>query len=210
MLKYKLYFRKSGFKKDKKNSLIFLEAVKKKSPKVFLEIGVLQGVTARNVCELLHSIHQKNFRYIGIDLFGDISKEESDLAFTTIHNKIANPFKKIFFNYILKKNLNSYSAVSGLLRKFKNNVELYKGYSHVFLNKIDLKDVNFVFLDGGHSYQVVKNDLNILLSKLCKSATIICDDYNQKHYGVKKAVDEIDIKKFKISILNGRFAEIIT
>ena len=79
MLKYKLYFRKSSFKKDKKNSLIFLEAVKKRSPKVFLEIGVLQGVTARNICELLYSIHQNNFRYIGIDLFGHISKEESDL-----------------------------------------------------------------------------------------------------------------------------------
>ena len=111
---------------------------------------------------------------------------------------------------ILRKNLNSFSSVSDLLKKFKNNVKLYEGYSHIILDKIDLKDVNFVFLDGGHSYKTVKNDINILLKKLSKSTTIICDDYNQDHYGVKKAVDEIDKKKFKVTILNDRFAEIIT
>ena len=46
-------------------------------------------------------------------------------------------------------------------------------------------------------------------NKLNKSTTIICDDYNQINYGVKKAVDEIDKNKFKVSILNDRFAEII-
>ena len=210
MFKYKLYLRKSSFKKDKKSSQIFLEEIQKKMPKVFLEVGVLQGVTARNVCELLNKIHQNNFQYIGIDLFGSGSKKDNDLEFTPIHNKISNPLKNFYFNYILKVDLNSYSAVAKLLKKFKNNVELHKGYSHEILNKIDLKNVDFVFLDAGHSYETVKKDLNILLSKLSKSKTIICDDYNQSLYGVKKAVDEIDKNKFKVSILSDRFAEIIT
>ena len=210
MLKYKLYLRKSSFKKDKVSSQILLEIIKKKLPKVFLEVGVLQGVTARNVCQLLKTIHKNQFKYIGIDLFDSASKEESDSEFTPIHNRISNPFKNFYFNFILRKNLNSFSSVSDLLKKFKNNVKLYEGYSHIILDKIDLKDVNFVFLDGGHSYKTVKNDINILLKKLSKSTTIICDDYNQDHYGVKKAVDEIDKKKFKVTILNDRFAEIIT
>ena len=50
---------------------------------------------------------------------------------------------------------------------------------------------DFVFLDGGHSYETVKDDLNILTSKLKKNSIILCDDYNISHYGVKKAVDEI-------------------
>lgn len=210
MFKYKLYLRKSSFKKDKKSSQILLEAIQKKTPKVFLEVGVLQGVTARNVCELLNRIHQSNFKYIGLDLFGSGSKKINDLEFTPIHNKISNPFKNFYFNYILKVDLNSHSAVAKLLKKFKNNIELHKGYSHEILNKIDLKKIDFVFLDGGHSYETVKKDLNILLSKLSKSKTIICDDYNQSSYGVKKAVDEIDKNKFKVSILNDRLAEIIT
>ena len=42
-----------------------------KKPKNFLEIGVFHGVTARNVCELLHKIHGNDFKYVGLDLFGE-------------------------------------------------------------------------------------------------------------------------------------------
>ena len=59
--------------KQKGVGSFFLEEILKKNPKTFLEIGVFHGVTARNVCELLHKIHGNNFNYIGLDLF-----EESD------------------------------------------------------------------------------------------------------------------------------------
>ena len=56
-MKYKKYFRKTSLK-QKGVGEFFLEEVKKKSPKVFLEVGVFHGVTARNVCELLYQIHK--------------------------------------------------------------------------------------------------------------------------------------------------------
>ena len=210
MMKYKLYSRKSSFKKDKENSQLFLKLIQEKKPKNFLEVGVLQGVTARNICEMLNKYFPNNFKYVGIDLFDSVTKEENDKEFTPIHNKISNPFKNFYFNYILRVNLNSYAAVEKLLKKFKENVTLHKGYSSKVLNKINLEEIDFVFLDGGHSYKTVKEDLNILLKNMKKNKTIICDDYNQNHYGVKQAVDEINKNKFKISILNDRFAEIIT
>ena len=77
------------------------------------------------------------------------------------------------------------------MNKFKNSINLYKGYSRNILNKINLEEVDFVFLDGGHSYETVKEDLNILVSKLNNNSIIVCDDYNIRQYGVKKAVDEI-------------------
>ena len=78
-----------------------------------------------------------------------------------------------------------------LLKKFKKSINLHKGYSKDVLAQIDLKNIDFVFLDGGHSYETVKEDLKILTSNLKKNSIIICDDYNISHYGVKKAVDEI-------------------
>ena len=78
-----------------------------------------------------------------------------------------------------------------LLRKYKNNVELHAGYSHNILRILDLSIVDFCFLDGGHIYETVKNDLIIILSKIKKKSIILIDDYNQSNYGVKKAVDEI-------------------
>ena len=76
-------------------------------------------------------------------------------------------------------------------KKFKKSINLYKGYSKNVLSQIDLKNIDFVFVDGGHSYKTVKEDLKILTSNLKKNSIIICDDYDISHYGVKKAVDEI-------------------
>ena len=57
MIRYKNFLRKSSFKKDLNNANIFLNLIGKNKPKNFLEIGVLEGVTAKNVCDLLYKIY---------------------------------------------------------------------------------------------------------------------------------------------------------
>ena len=61
-MKYKKYFRKTSLK-QKGDGEFFLNEVRKKNPKYFLEVGVFHGVTARNICELLKSLHKNNFKY---------------------------------------------------------------------------------------------------------------------------------------------------
>jgi hypothetical protein len=190
-LKYKLHFRKSSFKKDRDSGEIFLNLINQNKPKVFLEVGVLEGVTSRNVCDLLYKIYGNTFRYIGIDLFGLDIEENNKKEFTPISNKYSNLFKKIYFKYILKHKPNSVEGVKYLLKKYQNYIELHKGYSNNILKRLDLSIVDFCFLDGGHAYETVKNDLAIILSKIKKKSIILIDDYNQSNYGVKKAVDEI-------------------
>lgn len=191
MSKYKFYFRKSSFKKDLKNGEYLLKLISELKPKNFLEIGVLEGVTSRNVCELLNKINNGNFKFIGIDLFGEDVGVNNSEEFTPISYKIKNPLKWIYFRLILKMEPNSKECVEHLLRKFKNSVKIFKGYSKDILGKIDIKDIDLVFLDGGHRYETVREDLNLLLINLKKNSIILCDDYNVSHYGVKKAVDEI-------------------
>ena len=201
---YKLYFRKSSFKKDISNAKLLLDLVIKNKSKNFLEIGVLEGATSRNICETLSHINQNNFSFIGIDLFG-LDKEINNLKeHTPLSDKYSNPLKYIYFNLILRLNPNSEEAVLHLLKKFSNFVNLYKGYSHEVLNKIDISKVDFVFLDGGHSYETVSMDLKILIKNLKNSSIILCDDYNIKHYGVKKAVDDIKGSHYFEDL--GRFA----
>ena len=168
-----------------------LRLIKDAKPSNFLEVGVLEGATSRNVCELLNIIHNGNFSYTGIDLFGEDLSLNNLKEYTPISKKISNPIKWIYFNLFLKMKPNSKQCVEHLLKKFKNVTNIYKGYSKIILNQIDLKKIDFVFLDGGHSYETVKEDLHILTSKLKKNSIIVCDDYNVLHYGVKKAVDEI-------------------
>ena len=206
-LKYKKYFRKTSLKQKGVGEL-FLNEILLKRPKIFLEIGVFHGVTARNVCELLYKIHGNDFKYIGLDLFEENTENKDEIIPNT---KFSNPFKTIYFNYIKRQNPYSKEAVEDLLNKFKNNISLIKGNSNIILKKIDLSKIDYVFLDGGHDYLTVKNDLNCCIDVVNQNGTILCDDYDLSYApGVKKAIDEfISINNFKCTIIsNGRFAKI--
>ena len=74
-----------------------------------------------------------------------------------------------------------------------------------------MSKVDFVFLDGGHDYNTVVNDLNSCFEVIDSKGTVICDDYNLGSApGVRKAIEEFTSKyDFKCSIIcNDRFAKI--
>jgi hypothetical protein len=206
-LKYKKYFRKTSLK-QKGDGDFFLNEIKKKKPRYFLEVGVFHGVTARNVCELLDDIHKGEFKYIGLDLFEKSDQNKSEI----IPNiNFLNPFKKIYFQYIKRQDPYSFEAVEELLKKFKKNVHLIKGNSNQILKKIEMSKIDYVFLDGGHDYETIKNDLNNCMEVISNSGTVLCDDYNLSYApGVKKAIDEfVKNNNFNCEILNNyRFAKI--
>ena len=205
-MKYKKYFRKTSLK-QKGVGEFFLNEVSLKSPKVFLEIGVFHGVTARNVCELLYDIHGNDFKYVGLDLFEENYENKDEIIPNT---KFSNPFKSIYFNYIKRQNPYSLEGVEDLLSKFKNNISLIKGNSNNILKKIDMSKIDFVFLDGGHDFLTVMNDLNCSIDVINNEGTILCDDYDLSYApGVKKAIDEFVVNNdFKFECLLNRFAKI--
>ena len=206
-MKYKKYFRKTSLK-QKGVGDFFLEEVRKKSPKTFLEVGVFHGVTARNICELLFQIHKDDFKYIGLDLFEESDENKSEVIPNT---SFSNPFKSLFFKYIKKQNPYSKEAVEDLLKKFKSNVSLIKGNSNLILRKIDMSKIDYVFLDGGHAYETVKNDLECCLDVINSNGIVMCDDYNFGHLpDVKNAIDDfVKANNFECKILcDGRFAKI--
>ena len=206
-MKYKKYFRKTSLK-QKGVGEFFLEEIKLKKPRNFLEIGVFHGVTARNVCELLYKIHKDNFKYVGLDLFEENDENKSEVIPNT---HFSNPLKKLYFKYIKKQNPYSKEAVEDLLAKFKENITLIRGNSNLILKKIDMSKIDYVFLDGGHAYETVKNDLECCLDVVNTNGTIMCDDYNFGHLpDVKNAIDEF-VKKNDLNcqiLCDGRFAKI--
>ena len=206
-MKYRKYFRKTSLK-QKGVGDFFLDEVEKKKPKVFLEVGVFHGVTARNVCELLSSIHKDEFQYVGVDLFEESSENENEVIPNT---HFSNPLKRIYFNYIKRQNPYSKKAVEDLLKKFEENVSLIQGNSNKVLKKIDMSKIDYVFLDGGHDYSTVMNDLICSKEVILNNGTVLCDDYDLSYApGVKQAIDEFVRKNnFNCKIIcNNRFAKI--
>ena len=206
-MKYKKYFRKTSLK-QKGHGDFLLSEVRKEQPKIFLEIGVFHGVTARNICELLYQTHKNDFKYIGLDLFVENEENKNEVI---PNNTFNNPLKKIYFKYIKKQNPYSLEAVRDLLKKFEKNVHLIQGNSNKVLNKMDMSKIDYVFLDGGHEYNTVKNDLDNCIEVIKKGGTVLCDDYNLGSApGVKEAIDEfVNINQLNVDILcENRFAKI--
>ena len=206
-MKYKKYFRKTSLK-QKNHGDFLLDEVRKKKPKIFLEIGVFHGVTARNICELLYQTHKNDFKYIGLDLFAENDENKNEVI---PNNTFNNPLKRIYFKYIKKQNPYSLEAVKDLLKKFENNVHLIQGNSNNVLKKIDMGKIDYVFLDGGHEYNTVKNDLDNCIEVIKKGGTVLCDDYNLgSALGVKRAIDDF-VKKNQLNVeilCENRFAKI--
>ena len=214
LLKYKSYWRKTGLKGKWGN--IYLEQLNKYKPKNFLEIGVFCGVTARNTCDYLSQIHGNQFRYIGVDLFGRTQinqKDEIEPDFLK-NQKFSNPLKNIYYNYIIKENLNSLTSNKKLLQKYEKNIQLIAGDTNEILKDIDLSSIDFVFLDGGHSYETVLNDLEEIYKSLRnRNKVILCDDYGEASFikEVKNAIDDFTkTNNINISIIENRFAKLIT
>jgi len=206
-IKFKKYWRKTSLKKINDGNFL-LNHIYAIRPKNFLEIGVFHGVASRNVCELLYSIHGNNFKFTGIDLFeNDIKILNEEIAPKT---KFSNPLKNIYYHYIAKSDPYSQVSVKKLLSKFKDNINIIKGNSNHVLKQINTSKFDYVFLDGGHKYETVKNDLESLIKVIENNGTILCDDYNLSYApGIKKGIDEfVNINNFNLRILNDRFAEI--
>ena len=154
--------------------------------------------------------------YTGIDLFGSNKKltdDEIEPEFLK-DQKFSNPLKNLYYNYIFKENLNSLDSVKNLLKRYKNNINLIAGDTNTVLHKIDLKNIDFAFIDGGHSYETVMNDLTILYQNLKgKNKVLLCDDYGKASYisEVERAINDFSKKQnLNVNIIENRFAEIIT
>ncbi len=212
-LNYKSYWRKSGLKGKWGN--IFLERLSYYNPKTVLEVGVFCGVTARNICDFMYEKNNNDFNYIGVDLFGsdqNIKKDEIEPTFLK-DQKFSNPLKNFYYNYLLKENLNSIDSVEKFLNKYSQNIKLIAGDTNKVLKQLDLQNVDFTFLDGGHSYQTVMSDLSILYEKMKgKKKIILCDDYGDASLiqEVKKAIDDFSNKNnISVNLIENRFAELI-
>lgn len=90
-----------------------------------------------------------------------------------------------------------------LLSKYNHSkrVKLYKGFSQDILPELKGK-YQFILIDGDHSYEAVKSDINMSLKLLDDNGIIFCDDYERYPNDVKKAVDEFS--ELNITIIGGK------
>ena len=165
----------------------------------------LTGLNFEEVTELIKKKYEAS--YIGIDVFDSMYDKQKEILPIM---KSSNPLKNIYYKYFKKTEPYSLEGVKQFLKKFERNVILYKGNSNQVLRNFVHKNINYIIIDGGHSYETVIEDLNLSAKILSPQGIIMCDDYiHNQAPGVKMAVDEF-VKKndFKIEVINKRMAKL--
>lgn len=91
------------------------------------------------------------------------------------------------------------------IKPYDNRYEIIRDYSFNAYEKFQDSFFDFVYIDGNHSYDAVKDDLEKWYPKLKTGGLIAGDDYTQVaeenvfdyKFGVKRAVDEFVFNKKK-------------
>jgi len=75
--------------------------------------------------------------------------------------------------------------------KLENTVQLWIKTSEEAAKEFKDRSLNFIFIDGDHTYEAVKKDINLWYPKLMKNGIICGHDYKHNNSAVCLAVDEL-------------------
>ena len=139
--------------------------------KVYVEIGVLYGGSMILMMDMPYEC-----KHIGID------------PFTGYYGQGYDPHRSISLcqNHfeIVGENLKNNNPM-------KQKWDLVRGNSNEVFDKIT-DTIDFLFIDGDHTYQGVKDDYNNYGCKVREGGYIVFDNYDDPSwYQVKQAVDEL-------------------
>jgi len=144
---------------------------------IFVEIGVFGGSTLLDIYDVCKTNNNKIY---GIDpfdeikIFNGINFDNTDII---VRNQEINRYKNIKLNLM------------NIIEKHKlTNINLLCNTSDNVCNLFENNSIDCIHIDGDHSYNGVKNDLELYWNKIKSGGHIINDDYHWN--GVKKAVIE--------------------
>ena len=149
----------------------------KNKPIVVAELGVLEG---EGIPHILNSLNVKE--YYGVDLFDCCDK-----------------VKSIRQNELMKNYGNN--IFTNLSHKYKNDkrVNIIKAYTHQAVTQFPDNFFDLVFIDAGHAYEQVSQDINLWYPKMKMSGIFSGDDYFFPP--VQKAVGEF-VNKHHLKLYN--------
>lgn len=137
--------------------------IQKRKPMTIMEIGVYDGQHAYEMIKFAQRF-VGSVRYFGFDLFEDITPEII---------KEENSKSKIF----------KQRDIENKLDKTGQFYKLYKGFTKDTLPKFikyakeHKLNIDFIFIDGGHSIETIKNDWFYVQKLMHKETVVLFDDY---------------------------------
>ncbi len=187
--KYRLAVR---YRKTPRRYGHLLEEVARRKPHSIVEVGVYTGRRAHEMIEAASlGGGEKTVTYFGFDLFELFTPDvlESELS----------------------KQPLSRDEVASRLGRSGAKVELFKGYSQEtlpeFVAQRGPEPIDFIFIDGGHAIETIRDDWNNLAEVTGRETTVIFDDYYvdcphlTDKFGCNQVLEELDPEVFGYEVI---------
>ncbi|PIR84925.1 hypothetical protein COU16_00190 [Candidatus Kaiserbacteria bacterium CG10_big_fil_rev_8_21_14_0_10_47_16] len=161
------------------------QLIRRNKSRRILEIGTWNGERALRMLYASKRATGMPAEYYGFDLFDAMDQAEYERE--------------------ISKKPPSYEEVKSKLLTSGARIKLYQGNTLQTLpESIDsMPKMDFIFIDGGHHVDTVKNDWEYSQKVMHENTVVIFDDYwhNRKDHGARPIVDAIDTKKYEVVIL---------
>lgn len=172
------------FKAPRRYHHLFDEIERIKATSI-VEIGTWNGNRALEMIKKAQVVSGKKVTYVGFDLF-----EELD---------------DVLYKHEISKKPPSKNDVEAKLINLNAAVSLIRGNTLETLPKFitGAPKYDFIFIDGGHNIETVKNDWNCVKTLMHDKTVVIFDDYwrNRGDQSAKPIVDSIDTSIYNVEIL---------
>ena len=166
--------------------------IKKYKSKTILEIGTWNGVHAKKMIEEAFAPDwTANITYYGFDVWEQMDKE--------LHTREVSKWPPAKSE--VERILNDSGATINLIQG--NTLETLPA----FVKDNPELTVDFIFIDGGHSFETIEADWNNVQSLIDENTVIIFDDYwyppkgKEPHFGSSKIIDSLDREKWQVTEL---------
>jgi hypothetical protein len=156
-----------------------LKEIDRVKPKTIVEIGTWKGVRAQQLIARAMK-YQDYVSYKGFDLFEDLTpevkvEEFNGKTYTSVEEAAKN-ISKVTENYTLIKGNTRQTIKEFFGKRYKPTVD-------------------FIFIDGGHSFETIESDWNACKELMHKDTVVLFDDYyigpQAKDYGSQKLLRQL-------------------
>lgn len=180
-------------------STMLVSLLKISNPKVIFEYGTFLGYST----SLFLKNSEENCKVISLDLGADLEQTENiDVTKILVNDDINDRYLKI-----VQSKLGPIFIKEDIKNKNERLELIYGDSTRMSVNSMKLnKKVNFIFVDGGHDYRVIKKDTENAL-KMIDTGIIIWHDYDSKiHKDVTTFVNNFSVDKHIFHIENTMLA----
>ena len=169
------------------------DCVMAQAPQSCLEIGSWMGRSASVICTALSCLGGSR-HLLCVDSFGQsydpayVDREVIQIAL----NMGGEEAREVYTDFDKLKTVEDCFHLTIERHPFMNRFCKLMKADSLMLTGDALPEIEFAYIDGDHTYEGVRSDCRLVMSKLTEDSMVVFDDYSESFPGILKFVDELE------------------